>query len=1081
MSKLDDCLRELATLPGRAARGWRPALLTAAGALLALGAQAQQTNFFADDAGARSAVSSPLAATLQSSRPLTLDVAGLRAALATAPLESQPAVPPLLLLLPLPDGTNARFQVREAPVMAPALAAQFPDIKTYAGVGMDDPTASVRLDLTPRGFHAQVLSATTGTFFLDPTTRANLTHYLSFWRRDMQGPHFRCDTKSTSAKNTGAVKSAAAGRKTAQRAIAPTLRTYRLAVAATAEYTAFQGGTVALAQAAIVTTVNRVVGVYEKELDVRLVLIAGNSQLIYTNSTTDPYDNDNVDGDLLDENQANVDALIGDANYDIGHVFSTAGGGLSGLGVVCVSGQKAESETGTPSPVGDAYDIDYVAHEMGHEFGANHPFNGNGDSCGGGNRNPTTAFEPGSGTTIMAYAGICGTANDLQPHSDAYFHVVNYEEIQDYLATTSCAVTSSTGNRPPVVAALPASGKVLPVSTPFKLTSGGFDPDADALTYCWEEYDLGSEGSPTATQVAGNNVPLFRSFTPTTSPTRYFPQLSDIINNTTTLGERLPTVARVLTFRVTLRDQHSGTQGIIGGVASSPPVGLTSTSAAGPFLVTAPNTAVTWTGGSTQTVSWNVAGTTANGVNCQTVNIRLSLDGGLTYPTLLLAGTANTGSATVTVPSVSSTTARVMVEAADNYFFDISNANFTINAATPCAAPTALAVSSVTATTASVSFAAGSGATSYVITTTPATTSQTVTASPATLTGLTAGTTYTVNIASTCAANATSGAATASFSTTPPQVVCGEVTNVAVSNVTMNSASVSFTAAAAGLTYTITTAPASTTQTVTGTTASLMGLLPGTVYTVFVQTPCPNGSQGTTVALFATRPLNDDCASAITLTPNPTCLPVTGTVSGATQSQAAATCSSYKSPLAADVWYSFVATATTHTVRLFSEFDGVVQVFSGSCGALASLRCIDAKGADDTENITLTTFTVGTRYYVRVYTSAYDALPTYGNFTVCILGAAPLAVMPALEASQVSVAPNPARGSFTLGLPALPGQRTVQAALYNVLSQAVAQRTIALTATGATTDFDVSQLAPGVYLLRLTAGDMTLTRRVVVE
>ncbi|RZK44711.1 MAG: hypothetical protein EOO59_21665 [Hymenobacter sp.] len=310
----------------------------------------------------------------------------------------------------------------------------------------------------------------------------------------------------------------------------------------------------------------------------------------------------------------------------------------------------------SPSPVADAFDIDYVAHEMGHEFGANHPFNGTASSCGGGNRNASTAYEPGSGSTIMAYAGICGTANDLQPHSDAYFHVVSYEEIQTYLASTSCGVTSSTGNNPPSVVLLPASGKVLPISTPFKLTTGGYDSDGDALTYCWEEFDLGTGGSPTAAQVANNNVPLFRSFNPTASPTRYFPRLSDLVNNAAVIGERLPTVARTLTFRVTLRDQHNGTQGVVGGLNSSQNVVMTTTASAGPFVVTSPNTAVSLAGGSSQPVTWNVAGTTANGVNCATVNLRLSVDGGLTYPTLLLAGAPNNGTANVTLPSVATTT-----------------------------------------------------------------------------------------------------------------------------------------------------------------------------------------------------------------------------------------------------------------------------------------------------------------------------------------------------------------------------------------------------------------------------------------
>ena len=254
-------------------------------------------------------------------------------------------------------------------------------------------------------------------------------------------------------------------------------------MAATAEYTANRGGTVASAQAAILTTVNRVTGVYERELAVRLLLVRNDGSLIYTNATTDPYTN-NSPHSLVGENQSNLTAVVGTASFDVGHVFSTAGGGLAYVGVVCHATLKAAGETGIANPVGDFFDIDYVAHEMGHQFGGNHTFDGNGGSCGG-NRNPGTAYEPGSGSTIMAYAGICGGDN-LQAHTDPYFHVVSYEEIESYLATTSCGAVSSTGNSVPSVS-LPPGGKTLPIGTPFKLTASGTDADGDPLTFCWEE------------------------------------------------------------------------------------------------------------------------------------------------------------------------------------------------------------------------------------------------------------------------------------------------------------------------------------------------------------------------------------------------------------------------------------------------------------------------------------------------------------------------------------------------------------------------------------------------------------------
>jgi hypothetical protein len=969
----------LVRVVGWLARCWRPALLVLLASLLSLGAFAQKApgSFFSDDAGAkRAAGTSPLASALRAARPLTLDVPGLRAALAKAPLEGR-AGAALLVTLPLPDGTNARFRVVEAPVMAPALAAQFPSIKTYTGVGLDDPSASIRLDFTPAGFHAQVLSTSTGSFYIDPTTRTDATHYLSFWKRDMPGRSFECDVKDSGDSAGGAHRDAS---PSGLRTSGPALRTYRLALAATAEYTAFQGGTVPTAFAAMVTSVNRVVGVYEKELAVRLVLVGGTTSLIYTDAATDPYSN--TDGSaMLAQNQTNVDALIGSANYDIGHVFSTGGGGVAGLGVVCRNGQKARGVTGSSAPVSDAFDIDYVAHEMGHQFGGNHTFNGVSGSCGGGNRNAGTAFEPGSGSTIMAYAGICTATNNLQPNSDPYFHVASFDEIQAYLATTSCAVTTSTGNSPPLIT-LPASGKVLPIGTPFKLTAGAFDPDNGALSYCWEEYDrVSAGGAPTDAQVAGSAIPLFRSFNPTADPTRYFPRLASLVANTTVFGERLPTVTRPLRFRVTVRDQNNGSQGIIGGVNSSSVVTLSTTSTAGPFLVSYPNAAsLSLAGGSSQAITWNVAGTTANGVNCASVNIRLSTDGGLTYPTLLLSGTANDGSEAVTLPNLATTTARIMVEAADNYFFDISNSDFTITSSVACAAPSAPAISNVTLTSASLSFT-GSGAASYNIRTEPATTTQTVTGTTATLTGLTAGTTYRVFVQGDCGANGLSEAVSTSFTTTAP-AVCNAPSNLRFVSATATTATIAFTASTSGpVSYTVTTAPATTTQTVTGTSVTLTGLTVGTSYTVTIASNCSTSSFSASESLlFNTQPINDECTNALTLTPGTTCNSTSGSVLAATQSLPASNCSGATSSSANDVWYSFVATGDVYVLTASSSFDAVLEVLGGSCGSLSSITCADEAGAGD-ETLTLTNLVAGQTYYVRVY--SYNGLAGDGDFTLC--------------------------------------------------------------------------------------------------
>jgi subtilisin-like proprotein convertase family protein len=600
-------------------------------------------------------------------RVATLDVAGMQKILSLAPLEFTADADQVVhhVELPNPDGGTYRYQIVESPMMDAALQAKHSEIRCYTGFRVDDASEKIRCDITPQGFHAMITGADGKSWFVDPYSTLDRAHYTIYHKADYKkdADPFVCHTDHDVIQSKLEKQI-----DNAEFAGDCQFRIYRLALACTGEYAAFHGGTVPLALAAMNTSMNRINGVLEREISARLIIIAGNSALIYLNGATDPYTNDDA-GLMLDENQTNVDNVIGANGYDLGHVFSSEGGGVAGLGVICSSNSKARGVTGSSQPIGDPFDIDYVIHEMGHQLGANHTFY---NSCDN-NINNSTAFEPGSGNTIMSYAGICSP--NVQQAANDYYHAASLQEIANELLTSgnSCGSKMATGNSAPTVEA--GLNYMIPGGTPFALTAVGSDPNsANVLTYCWEQ--MNNDGAFVQPPVPANaGGPMFRSYAPVPSPTRVFPRLPNQLNNTVNLWESLPSVSRTLNFRVTVRDNA-----IPAGCTAEDNMVVTVTGAAGPFKVTSPNTNVAWYVGEQRQVTWAVAGTDLAPINTALVKVVLSTDGGLTFPTVLADNIPNNGSATVSVPNQVSGTCRVKVEAKNNIYYDINDANFSIQA-----------------------------------------------------------------------------------------------------------------------------------------------------------------------------------------------------------------------------------------------------------------------------------------------------------------------------------------------------------------------------------------------------------------
>lgn len=576
----------------------------------------------------------------------------------------------LEITLPMPDGSMERFKIFNFPVMQSRLAAAYPALRTFTAAGISNPTATAKIEMTPQGFSAMILGDDRGTIFITPFSVANKTYY-SFYERDAQstGEPFVCEVQDAQESVNQLPES-----DNFFLAGDCQLRQYRLALACTGEYAQFRddgddanGNIVADVMAAMVISMNRVNGVFEREVGVTMIIIDENTDIIFTDADNDPYTNEDAN-DMLSENVITCTNIIGSANYDIGHVLGEGGGGIAFINSPC-TGNKARGVSKQRDQVDEFFNIAIILHEMGHQFGARHTQN---NDC---SRSSSASYEPGSGSTIMSYGGICPPL--VQSIRDEYYHAISLEQMGTFLLNNgnSCPVILSSDNNQPAADA--GSNYTIPISTPFVLTGIGTDADSDSLTYCWEQWD--KEVAPMPPLSTSTEGPSFRSFLPSPDPERYFPRLS--VLNGADLGpwEVLPSVSRILNFRLVVRDNNNAY-----GCNDESNMTVTVDSSAGPFTITNPSVYTAWNTGDTETITWDVANTDIAPIDCANVDIFYSTDGGFTYPNVIATNVPNNGSYSIIVPDETSSMIRFMVKCSDNIFFAISNENIGIGIGLTC-------------------------------------------------------------------------------------------------------------------------------------------------------------------------------------------------------------------------------------------------------------------------------------------------------------------------------------------------------------------------------------------------------------
>ncbi|MEO0338066.1 MAG: reprolysin-like metallopeptidase, partial [Bacteroidota bacterium] len=565
------------------------------------------------------------------------------------------------ITIPNEDGQVQTFLIQKDDLLPKGLQEKYSTIRVYKGWKVDDPSTRIRLNYSATSFHAIISNEHTSTY-IDPYMLDNQMIYQVYDSKNCtEAAHSTCSLEMAPEH--------VHLRGHQQKIDRGGTLVYRLAVSASYNYFEFFGNSVENTMAAIVTSINRVNQIYEVDLGMRFQLVENNDTLIVTDPNASTFQTSGFEGD---ENQRFIDNRIGTSNYDIGHVVGVGFDAYAWLGAACDGFNKARGYTSTPSPRGDPFDIDFLSHELGHQMGANHSFNGTTASCGAA-RFGFAAFEPGAGSTIMGYAGLCGT-DDFQPNSDPYFHGGSVRQVQQYIAEVggACPTIDSSQNEQPVIT-FQEDELFIPILTPFELEAQASDPDGDELTYCWEQVDLG--GATQLGTYGSGNAPLFRSYPPTTNPKRVFPRKENLLNNRFIDTELLPNQDRTLNFQLTVRDNATE-----GAVINWGEVGYNVSSAAGPFRV---QNIGMLTANTYEIITWEVANTNLPPINTDSVEIWLSVDAGENFDRLL-ATTENDGSAIVFIPpGVVSNEARLKIKAHENIYFDYTDDGFPVQALDP--------------------------------------------------------------------------------------------------------------------------------------------------------------------------------------------------------------------------------------------------------------------------------------------------------------------------------------------------------------------------------------------------------------